>query len=74
MKVVGNSSTVIGSRCKDIYAIFGVLSKFYEGSNKRFFNGDQHIRMAATGLLADVHSLADAARREAPQNISSNFS
>ncbi|XP_051057744.1 proteasome subunit alpha type-3-like [Phodopus roborovskii] len=76
MKAVENSSTAIRIRCKD-GVVFGVeklvLSKLYdEGSNKRLFNGDQHVGMAVAGLLADAHSLADIAREEA-SNFRSNL-
>ena len=76
MKAVENSSTAIGIRCKD-GIVFGVeklvLSKLYvEGSNKRLFNVDRRVGMAAAGLLADARSLADIAREEA-SNFRSNF-
>nr|XP_058139307.1 proteasome subunit alpha type-3-like [Dasypus novemcinctus] len=76
MKAVENSSTAIGIRCID-GVVFGVeklvLSKLYEeGSNKRLFNVDRHVRMVVAGVLADARSLADIAREEA-SNFRSNF-
>ena len=43
-----------------------VTSKLYEkGANKRIFNVDRHVGMAASGLYPDTRQLAETAANEA---------
>jgi len=68
-KAVENSGTAVGIRGKDgvVFAVEKIVtSKLYEkGANRRIFNIDTHVGMAAAGLIADARSLADIARDEA---------
>jgi len=68
-KAVENSGTAVGIRGKDgvVFAVEKIVtSKLYEkGANRRIFNIDTHVGMAAAGLIADARSLAEIARDEA---------
>ncbi|XP_033336349.1 proteasome alpha7 subunit [Megalopta genalis] len=70
-KAVENGGTVIGLRGKDgvVFAVEKIItSKLFEpGANKRIFNIDQHIGMAASGLISDAGQIAETARSEAAQ-------
>ncbi|XP_076172562.1 proteasome alpha7 subunit [Ptiloglossa arizonensis] len=65
-KAVENGGTVIGLRGKDgvVFAIEKIVtSELYEpGTNKRIFNIDKHIGMAASGLISDARQMAKTAR------------
>lgn len=68
-KAVENGGTVIGLRGKDgvVFAVEKIItSKLFEpGANKRIFNIDQHVGMAASGLISDAGQIAETARSEA---------
>lgn len=68
-KAVENGGTVIGLRGKDgvVFAVEKIItSKLFEpGANKRIFNIDEHIGMAASGLISDAGQIAETARSEA---------
>eukprot|EP00088_Acartia_fossae_P022074 TRINITY_DN23368_c2_g1_i1.p1 TRINITY_DN23368_c2_g1~~TRINITY_DN23368_c2_g1_i1.p1 ORF type:complete len:257 (+),score=69.83 TRINITY_DN23368_c2_g1_i1:34-804(+) len=68
-KAVENSGTAVGIRGKDgvVFAVEKIVtSKLYEkGANRRIFNIDTHVGMAAAGLIADARQLAEIARDEA---------
>jgi len=68
-KAVENSGTAIGIRGKDgvVFAVEKIVtSKLYEkGANRRIFNIDTHVGMAAAGLIADARQLAEIASDEA---------
>lgn len=68
-KAVENSGTAIGIRGKDgvVFAVEKIVgSKLYEkGANRRIFNIDTHVGMAAAGLISDARSVAQIARDEA---------
>jgi len=69
MKAVENSGTCVGIRGKDgvVFAVEKIVtSKLYEhGANRRIFNIDTHVGMAAAGLVTDARQLAEIARDEA---------
>jgi len=69
MKAVENSGTCLGIRGKDgvVFAVEKIVtSKLYEqGANRRIFNLDTHVGMAAAGLVTDARQLAEIARDEA---------
>jgi len=69
MKAIENSSTVVGLRCLDgvILATEKLITSqlHVEGDNSRIFMIDDHIGMAAAGLLPDARSLAQYCRQEA---------
>ncbi|XP_015436257.1 PREDICTED: LOW QUALITY PROTEIN: proteasome subunit alpha type-3 [Dufourea novaeangliae] len=68
-KAVENGGTVIGLRGEDgiVFAVEKIVtSKLYEpGTNKRIFNIDAHVGMAASGLISDAGQIAETARSEA---------
>jgi len=68
-KAVENSGTAIGIRGKDgvVFAVEKIVtSKLYEkGANRRIFNIDTHVGMAAAGVIADARQLAEIASDEA---------
>jgi len=68
-KAVENSGTAIGIRGKDgvVFAVEKIVtSKLFEkGANRRIFNIDTHVGMAAAGLIADARQLAEIASDEA---------
>jgi len=68
-KAVENSGTAVAIRGKDgvVFAVEKIVtSKLYEkGANRRIFNIDTHIGMAAAGLVTDARQLASIARDEA---------
>merc|ERR1712183_279190 len=68
-KAVENSGTAIALRGKDgvVFAVEKIVtSKLYEkGANKRIFNVDRHVGMAASGLYPDTRQLAETAANEA---------
>ncbi|XP_053974068.1 proteasome subunit alpha type-3 [Hylaeus anthracinus] len=68
-KAVENGGTVIGLRGKDgiVFAVEKIVtSELYEpGTNKRIFNIDKHVGMAASGLISDARQIAETARSEA---------
>jgi len=68
MKAVENSGTAIGIRGKDgvVFAVEKIVtSKLYEaGANRRLQNVDNHVGMAAAGLVTDARQLAEIARDE----------
>jgi len=68
-KAVENSGTALAIRGKDgvVFAVEKIVtSKLYEkGANRRIFNIDSHIGMAAAGLVTDARQLASIARDEA---------
>ena len=63
-----NSGTALAIRGKDgvVFAVEKIVtSKLYEeGANRRIFNIDTHIGMAAAGLVTDARQLASIARDE----------
>ena len=67
-KAVENSGTTVAIRGKDgvVFAVEKIVtSKLYEkGANRRIFNIDTHIGMAAAGLVTDARQLASIARDE----------
>ena len=67
-KAAENSGTAIAIRGKDgvVFAVEKIVtSKLYEkGANRRIFNIDTHIGMAAAGLVTDARQLASIARDE----------
>ena len=67
-KAVENSGTAVAIRGKDgvVFAVEKIVtSKLYEkGANRRIFNIDTHIGMAAAGLVTDARQLASIARDE----------
>ena len=68
-KAVENSGTALAIRGKDgvVFAVEKIVtSKLYEaGANRRIFNIDTHVGMAAAGLVTDARQLASIARDEA---------
>ncbi|XP_076620924.1 proteasome alpha7 subunit [Colletes latitarsis] len=68
-KAVESGGTVIGLRGKDgvIFAVEKIVtSELYEpGTNKRIFSIDEHVGMAASGLISDARQIAETARSEA---------
>ena len=68
-KAVENSGTALAIRGKDgvVFAVEKIVtSKLYEkGANRRIFNIDSHVGMAAAGLVTDARQLASIARDEA---------
>jgi len=68
-KAVENSGTAVAIRGKDgvVFAVEKIVtSKLYEeGANRRIFNIDTHVGMAAAGLVTDARQLASIARDEA---------
>ena len=64
-----NSGTALAIRGKDgvVFAVEKIVtSKLYEkGANRRIFNIDSHVGMAAAGLVTDARQLASIARDEA---------
>jgi len=68
-KAVENSGTAVALRGKDgvVFAVEKIVSsKLYEkGANKRIFNIDRHVGMAASGLYPDARQLAETASNEA---------
>lgn len=68
-KAVENSGTAIGLRGKDgiVFAVEKIVtSKLYEaGANRRLFNVDKHVGVAAAGLISDARQLSEIAREEA---------
>ena len=70
-KAVENSGTAVAIRGKDgvVFAVEKIVtSKLYEaGANRRIFNIDTHIGMAAAGLVTDARQLASIARDEVSQ-------
>ena len=67
-KAVENSGTALAIRGKDgvVFAVEKIVtSKLYEkGANRRIFNIDSHVGMAAAGLVTDARQLASIARDE----------
>ena len=63
-----NIGTAVAIRGKDgvVFAVEKIMtSKLYEkGANRRIFNIDTHIGMAAAGLVTDARQLASIARDE----------
>ena len=68
-KAVENSGTAVAIRGKDgvVFAVEKIVtSKLYEkGANRRIFNIDTHIGMAAAGLVPDARQLSIIASDEA---------
>jgi len=68
-KAVENSGTALAIRGKDgvVFAVEKIVtSKLYEeGANRRIFNIDTHVGLAAAGLVTDARQLASIARDEA---------
>ncbi|CBY14025.1 unnamed protein product [Oikopleura dioica] len=69
MKAVENGATIVGLRCKDgvVLATEKLISSSLHtaGDNSRIFKIDDHIGMAAAGLLPDARSLTEILRDEA---------
>jgi len=69
MKAIENSSTIVGLRCTDGVVLATeklITSQLHvQGDNSRIFKIDDHIGMAAAGLLPDARSLAEYCRENA---------
>jgi len=67
-KAVENSGTAAAIRVKNgvILAVEKIIvsKMLVEGSNKRIFNADRHVGVAAAGLVADARQLVNRARSE----------
>nr|WCZ58667.1 proteasome subunit alpha type-3 [Seculamonas ecuadoriensis] len=75
-KAIDNSGTVVGLRCKDGVVLgvekFVISKMIVEGSNRRVFNVDRHVGLAAAGLAPDARQVVARARAEA-SNYRSHF-